>query len=356
MRRLLTGLYGALTAIERSFFEHAAFLVESPRARVVSIGNLTVGGTGKTPLLLELLGHPARPPRTAVLTRGYRSPWERGFYLLQGPGPHPELLTDEALQVNRAFPEVPILIGKNRAHAARMAERLCKPELLLLDDGFQYRRLRKDLDLVLWDATVEPETADLLPVGRMREPFARLGTAGALILTRCELVDALTLARRHAFFSGRFPCLPRHEAVTEAVGWTAPDGRSTALDEAPKNLYAFSAIARPDTFLRQLEATGRTVVGSSSFRDHDRFSPERLADVGRAARSASPAAALACTEKDLVKISPPAAREAGIWALRIRCRLRGPDPLPGWFAGSHSSTVPCSEQTILPSPVRSCPE
>ena len=338
MRRLLTGLYGTLSALERIFFERFPFLVESPRARVVSIGNLTVGGTGKTPLLLELLGHPARPPRTAVLTRGYRSPWERGFYLLHGPGPHPELLTDEALQVNRAFPDVPLLIGKNRAHAARMAERLCSPDLLLLDDGFQYRRLRKDLELVLWDATVEPETADLLPVGRLREPFERLAVAGALILTRCELVDAATLARRHAFFAVRFPGLPRHEALTEAVVWITPDGRDVALSEGPREVFAFSAIARPDTFHRQLAAVGRTVVRSRSFRDHDRFSARRLTDVEAAAKSASSGAVPVCTEKDLVKIPPKTARDAGIWALRIRCRLRGPDPVPEWLTHSHSPT------------------
>jgi len=331
MRGFLTGLYGALTAAERGFFERFPFLVERPRARVVSIGNLTVGGTGKTPLLLELLGHPARPARTAVLTRGYRSPWERGFYLLQGRGPHPGLLTDEALLVNRAFPEVPVFLGKNRAHASRMAGRFCDPEVLLLDDGFQYRRLRKDLDLVLWDATVDPAAAQLLPIGRLREPFERLAAAGALILTRCELVEAPMLEQRHAFFADRFPGLVRHEAITEAVGWTASDGSFAALGEAPERLFAFSAIAMPATFHRQLEVVGCKVAGNMAFRDHDRFSPERLQAVADAAKAAGAAGNLVCTEKDLVKIDPTVARELGIRALRIRCRLRGADPIPGWF-------------------------
>lgn len=319
-------LYGGLAALERGFFDAFPFLVRRPAATVVSIGNLSVGGTGKTPLLLELLADPARPAAAAVLTRGYRSPWERGFYLLRGPGPHPAGLTDEALLVNAAFPDVPLLLGKNRAHTAAMAERWFHPRLLLLDDGFQYRRLRHDRDLVLWDATMDPADARLLPLGRLREPPARLAAATALLLTRCETATPAQVDGWRRRLHGWAPGVPQLELATVPTGWTDPHGRSVPLGEGPRQAVAFAALANPLPFFSLLERLGCLTVDRHPFRDHDRLPADTLATLAR--QAATTQAVLACTEKDRVKIDPAAAARLGVWTLVTRLRTAAGEPVP----------------------------
>jgi tetraacyldisaccharide 4'-kinase len=312
--RALTHLYRAAWGLETSFFEQATFLRASPQARVVCIGNLTMGGTGKTPVLLELLHHLAPTTRCAVLTRGYRSPWERGSYLVYGQGPHPEELTDETLLVNRRFPQVPLLVGKNRAHTAHLAEKWFSPRVLLLDDGFQYRRLRKDLTLLLWDATLNPSTAELIPAGTLREPIEQARGASALFITRSEAVSPEALRQQCRFFQdllGKTPIIPLFTRIT---GWKSDTGEFSFL-ETGQRVFAFSAVGNPTSFETQVKQSGVTLVDSVRFRDHHRFS---AADLERVLSCAKQARAVpVCTEKDLIKIPADIIRRGSIQALAI---------------------------------------
>lgn len=299
-------LYHALWYSERQFFHWLDFLVYRPRAKVLSVGNLTVGGTGKTPILLELLESLDNRRSVAILTRGYKSRWEGSFLLLQGRGPHPVGLTDESILVNQKFPEVPMLIGKNRAHAARLAEKWFHPDLLLLDDGFQYRRLKKDIDLVLWDATVDPRRAKLLPEGRLREPFERLSEASFLLLTRCEQVSPEARHRLKTFFREISPILPIIEMQTVPIGFrrwsgdTNPHEEKCALEAGPKRAILFAAIGNPEAFELQTQRIGVEIVDRVWFPDHYRFTTDDMKNLASRARQAG--VALICTEKDFVKI------------------------------------------------------
>ncbi|RCK79351.1 MAG: Tetraacyldisaccharide 4'-kinase [Candidatus Ozemobacter sibiricus] len=340
-------LYGRLVDLERRLFGTLPFLVAQPAATVVSIGNLTVGGTGKTPLLLELLADPERPAATVVLTRGYRSAWERSFYLLRGPGPHPAGLTDEALQVNAAFPHVPVLLGKNRAHTATMAEKWFHPDLLLLDDGFQYRRVRHDVDLVLWDATTDPAHARLLPLGRLREPPARLAAAHALLLTRCETATPAQIAAWRQFLTAWAPAAPLLKVMTEPRGWLDPAGHPVPLDQGPRRVVAFAALAHPAPFFALLAKIGCQVVATRAFRDHHVFTPADLDEVGRSA--ADQHATPVCTDKDRIKIDAAVARRLGVWTLLTRLQTVAGEAVPAalrrlgvlpWARGSLTTTPP----------------
>lgn len=306
--------------MERAFFQRFPFLVHRPLGKVISVGNLTVGGTGKTPVLLALLGDSKRSPKTVVLTRGYRSPWERGFYVVQGEGPHPTTLTDETLLVNREFPDIPILVGKNRAHAAKMAQHFFAPECYFLDDGFQYRRLKKDVDLVLWDSTKDPFTARLLPEGRLREPFERLRDASLLLLTRCEQSSEEKRGGIHRFFEKRFPELKRLELETHVSGWVDPEGKMISPDKGPMRCWCFCAIGAPETFFQQVQSLGAYVRGKHVFRDHSHVSRGDLEELARAARTTQ--SMLVCTEKDLIKLSPETVQNLGIYSLKISVRMR----------------------------------
>jgi tetraacyldisaccharide 4'-kinase len=324
----LSCLYGALTRLERGFFTVFPFLQHHPDVPVISIGNLTMGGTGKTPLLLEILEILTKAgKRPAVISRGYRSPWERSFFLLLGPGPHPEGITDEALLVNQRFPTVPVFLGKNRAHSVRIAESCYHPDVILLDDGFQYRRLHRhsarDKDFILWDAGVDPAQEELIPAGTMREPFSRLADAHLIILTRCEAVSLERQAGLRQTLSAIAGGRPTIGLNTQPCGWSNGGGNLLPLDSGPKRVVAFAAIGNPGSFRRQLEQAGTTILDAVWYRDHHHFTPTDLRTL--AARAETLQADLVCTEKDRVKLPPDWLATQSVFALHIRLRPAATD-------------------------------
>ncbi|PKL50500.1 MAG: tetraacyldisaccharide 4'-kinase [Candidatus Riflebacteria bacterium HGW-Riflebacteria-2] len=316
MKKLLQNVYLALTTCERRFFEVFSFLVYRPQARVISVGNLSMGGTGKTPVLFEIIEELRQSHNVCVLSRGYRSPWERSFYHLQGKGSHPDGLTDEALLLNRRFPQIPVLLGKNRHHAAIVGEQRVKPDIFLLDDGFQYRRLRKDVELLLWDAMSDPTEAQLLPAGRLREPLSRLRDAQAVLLTRCESVSEDKIAFWKKWLSEKAPGVPVIMVQTRCYGLFDCHDNRLPLVESQAEFMAFSAIGRPESFYAQLEQIGCRIGDRVEFRDHHRFSDSELVELGRKAteKKLRPV----CTEKDFCKISPEIAEKLNISVLKIR--------------------------------------
>ena len=315
---ILSRLYASLSTLERNFFDFFSFLKYRPKAKVVSIGNLSMGGTGKTPVLFEIIKelqekHPNL--KLMVLTRGYRCPWERSFYELIGKGDHPFELTDEALMLNKRFPEIPILVGKNRHHAAIIGEMRYKPDLILLDDGFQYRRLYRDFDYILWDAMSKIEEAQVIPFGRLREPIERLNNANVILLTRCESASKEQIDFWINWLKEKAPMVPIIKTKTVCEGLFKQNGSSSNLNK-DTNLYAFSAIGRPESFYEQLKQLGYTIVCKKEFRDHHRFSEKELDDLVKEAKQKD--LALVCTEKDAIKIKADYADKMDLNILRIR--------------------------------------
>lgn len=314
MLKVLQRIYFCLTTLEKYFFYLFNFLVYRSKARVISIGNLSMGGTGKTPVLFELLRE-LEAHNICVLTRGYRSKYERSFHILHGQKADLNGLTDESIMLNLRFPKIPILIGKNRHHSAMIAGKLFKPELMLLDDGFQYRRLKKDIDILLWDAMSTPAEACLLPVGKLREPVSRIKDATAIFLTRCESVDKNTLELWKNWLYTNVPKIPVIMVHTLCDGIFDYSGKTV---EKPDNVMAFSAIGRPDSFYKQLKLSGINVVKYREFRDHHEFTEQELREVSKTAIQSN--LKLICTEKDFCKIKPELAQELGISFLRIVTR------------------------------------
>ncbi len=315
---ILSDIYCTLTTLEREFFETFDFLKYRPKAKVISVGNLSMGGTGKTPVLFELLNElQIKQPqkKLLVLTRGYRCPWENSFYELYGNGEHPFELTDEALMLNKRFPDIPVLVGKNRHHAAKIGEMHYQPDLILLDDGFQYRRLYKDFDIILWDSMSKPEEAQLIPSGRLREPIERLKQANAILLTRCESASEEQIEFWLNWIKEKAPGIPIIKTQTICEGLFKQDRKSALLDKN-KKLMAFSAIGRPESFYAQLEQCGFEIASKKEFRDHHRFSESELEDLLKEASKSS--LALVCTEKDAIKIKSEMAEKMDLNVLRIK--------------------------------------
>jgi tetraacyldisaccharide 4'-kinase len=284
---------------------------ERVKARVISFGNITAGGTGKTPAVIERAQvEVAAGRRVAVLTRGYGGSTRAGIAVVEAgenDAAVAERLGDEPALIRRRVPEVVLVRARNRVAGARLAVERFGCDTLILDDGFQYVRLARDEDIVLIDATNPFGNGHLLPRGILREPLEALGRADGIVVTRCDQAGDLSglrseLARR---------------APEARVRWTrhAPSHLQSLADGAQlplewlrgREVDAACAIGNPEAFLRTLEGLGARVIRRHAFADHRAFDPGALQE-GRP---------LIVTEKDAVRVADP--REE-VLALAIELR------------------------------------
>lgn len=255
--------------------------------RVVSVGNIVAGGVGKTPLVEALAREfRRRGHRPAILSRGYRG----------GVGGN-----DEYRLLVRRLGEVPHRQSPDRYRAGlALLEERPETDVFLLDDGFQHRRLHRDLDLVAIDLTRPFGYGHCLPRGLMREPWTALARAHAFVLTRVEDCSPPKRAMVETFLRERFPQAPRIEAHLRFEGLRGPNGRVQAKAEA-RRWVAFAGIGNPDAFFRCLPTWGIEPIAVRSFRDHYRYADADLHHLVAWA-AAQGADALVCTEKDGVKL------------------------------------------------------
>jgi tetraacyldisaccharide 4'-kinase len=262
---------------------------------VISVGNITTGGSGKTPLVIWLAQFLRTTQiRVAVISRGY------------GADPkNSDGRNDEAMEMELRLPDVPHLQDPDRHSVASIAVEELESQVLLLDDGFQHRKLHRDLDIVLIDATNPFGYGRLLPRGLLREPISGLKRANAIVLTRCDLVDDQTIRSiRQRIENLNFKQTPPAMALTHTkpLGWLQFDGQQHALSHLEtESLFAFCGIGNPLGFAGTLESLNLNVIGNRSFPDHHAYSRADLADIARLTRSAG-ASAIVCTHKDLVKV------------------------------------------------------
>ena len=304
--------------------------------RVISVGNLTLGGTGKTPFCLYLakLLHDAGC-RVAIVSRGYRSTAERTGAVIEPDRPGAlcaQRYGDEpVLMARRLAPRsIPILVGGDRVASGRQALMRFQPDVLLLDDGFQHRRLARDLDIVLLDGTKPIGNGYLLPRGPLREPTSALSRAHILIMTRCPPhMDGDPAAGPGRRLAAVLPALvgkpvfaSRHRAVGRE--WVAV-GSSSGPRSEPLNLtdlkgrpvLGFAGIARNEIFRQTLTKLGADVRAWSAFRDHHRYRAADLAYLTHTGQQAG-AVALVTTDKDRVRIPDGWIRQLPLMVVGVR--------------------------------------
>lgn len=303
----------AVTTI-RLLYNLRLFQVVRVSVPVISVGNITTGGTGKTPvvaLLARLLQEGGYRP--GIASRGYRT--------LSGESGS-EMANDEKLLLHQLCPDVPHLQDRDRARVARELIREFGCHRIVLDDGFQHRRLARDLDLVLIDATNPFGYGHLLPRGLLREPLTSLGRADLLVITRVDLVTFEELAEIRETL-GVFSRAPIVEIRFEAVGWIDPEGRRTGLGEIPEDPVVCCGIGNPGNFRRQLENLGVRVREERwrAFSDHHPYTEEEIAELCREARVSG--GKLLTTQKDLVKLAGRLPTDVDCRALRIEAVIQG---------------------------------
>lgn len=258
---------------------------------VVSVGNITTGGTGKTPLVIllarKLMGMRLRP---AILTRGY--------------GARAGETPDEVMEFRTALPTVPVVINPDRVAGAEAAVREHSVDCLLLDDGYQHRRLARDLDIVVVDAMNPWGFEKLLPAGRLREPLSSLARADLFIVSRANLADAadvLALDRRLAALDENKPVLRFETRAGEVVHFDG--GVEDAGSLSVRCVLPVCGIGNPESFLRLLALHAGGLCKPSVFRDHHRYTRGDAQRIAKAAR-AEGADLVLTTRKDWGKLAP----------------------------------------------------
>lgn len=271
---------------------------------VVSVGNLTVGGTGKTPFV-AFLGERLRKRgwNPAILTRGYGRP--RGSHLVtiepaSARSPDPRVVGDEPALLARILPQAPILVGADRLSAGRVAEEQFDADIHILDDGFQHLALARDMDIVLLDATQEFSGGALLPAGRYREPSSALKRAHIIVITRREVGDAELIEREVRRLNQQARVF---HGVTQFRGLRdMRDGKLQSPSEAGgKKALAFCGIGNPRAFFSYLHCWGISVEGEKVFRDHHAYTIGDLTALETDARKLG-ADFLVTTEKDAINV------------------------------------------------------
>jgi tetraacyldisaccharide 4'-kinase len=273
---------------------------------VISVGNLTFGGTGKTPTTIALVRDLVRAGRRpAVLTRGYGRR-DRTPQVVIGPAPRsaPELVGDEPLEMAASLPGVPVVVDADRARGAAVAVAR-GADVLVLDDGFQHLGLARDLDVVLLDAG-DPFGGDRLPPrGRLREPVSALRRADVVVVTKLAPGDRATLesvtSRVHAIHHG----LPVLGASLEISRVRTADGAQGPDCLVDRPVVAVAGVARPSGFVDILRRAGARVVATRWFADHHVYRPADLQWMADAAERH--AAVVVTTAKDAVKLPDDAA-------------------------------------------------
>lgn len=283
---------------------------------VVSVGNLTVGGTGKTPLVIALAQRAlARGKKVAVVTRGY------------GAAVGTDGLGDEAALIRDRVPGIEMIVTTDKLGGAREAAAR-GVDLVLVDDGLQHRRLHRDLDIICVDARAPFGNGEVLPGGPLREPASGLGRAGLVVLSHSEMLDEEHLEVITAQLGAHNRGVPILRAEHGPLGVRPAVGGELAAPEslAGCEVHLFCGVAAPASFRHTVESLGAVVTGITAFADHHGFTPADMAKV----RSEAGTSQLLCTEKDAAKIACIPGQE-DVLCLVIEMKLLGElPPLPGF--------------------------
>ena len=330
MAHALSTLYGAAAAWRRQWHARHPERRRTLERPVISVGNLRVGGSGKTPIVEHIARVLANAGyRPAILSRGYgrRSAGtgttvvSDGTQILAGV----DTAGDEPLMLARALlgTGVSVVVGASRYMCGRLAESQLGATVHILDDGFQHFGLARDVDLVV---TGEHDLGDEpLPYGRLREPLASAMSADAGLIDAGYQDAAERIGRalriRHVFRVTRALLPPRIVGTGDTV--VVPND---------SRVFAVAGIARPERFFADLTSAGWNVVGTKAFRDHHRFSTSEIAHIASAAKKAR-AAIILTTDKDAVRLPPGTSMDLPLASVPLVSTIEPADEFRAWLLG-----------------------
>jgi tetraacyldisaccharide 4'-kinase len=313
----LSLVYGIIVRMRGLLYWLHLLNVKKFPCSVISIGNITLGGTGKTPTVIAVARFLARGKKQPlVVSRGYGREKESQV-LTVSDGLSVLVSTrmggDEPVLIASKLPGVPVIVGSNRYQAALHGLRKYHSNIVVLDDGFQHRRLGRNADIVLVDATDPFGNGKLFPAGILREPIAALKRAQAIVITRIDqAVNKEELKAKIKRFTSA-PIFTSYHQPIDLMDCSTGDVRSLVVLRGART-FVFSGIARPSSFTTLLSALGVNIAVKSAFPDHYEYQKSDLASIYEKAADAQ-VNMIITTEKDMVRIRD--LKPNGIWALRI---------------------------------------
>ena len=339
----LSWLFNGIAQARLWLYRHRIFHDQPLGCLVVVVGNLTVGGTGKTPVVEKFArALHDRGRKVAILSRGYKSKsvplWKKWWWsLTHAEEPPPRIVSDgrrvlldseqagdEPYMLARNLPGVIVLVDKNRVKAGEFAIKKFGCDTLVLDDGFQYLPLKGRLNLLLVDKTNPFGNGHLLPRGILREPIKHLKRASYIFLTKSNGQrdpELEALIAEHNPGVDIIECAHRPQYLQRfGVALDAPDARMPLTFLKGRRVFAFSGIATPESFEKFLRDLGASLVGRERFLDHYRFEKEDIAELFTLAQ-AERAECLVTTEKDAVRISESLPCPLPMYYLRLEIEI-----------------------------------
>ena len=291
-------IYGGIVRVRNGLYDRGVLKAGRLQGAVVSVGNVSTGGSGKTPFVL-LLGEmlKERGIKFDVLSRGYGRQ-SRGVLLVDPLG-SPQQFGDEPLLIARKL-QVPVIVGEDRYEAGKFSESKFGAQLHLLDDGFQHRGLARDFDIVL--VTQKDATDRLLPAGRLREPLRALRRADAVVLMSGAEAALFPIAEKEVW-RGRRGIVPK---------------------DIPRRPVVFCGIARPENFMLQLRAANVGAAAHAFYRDHHAYSESDVQELKRLKQSTE-AGGFVTTEKDAINLGPYLSALEPLSIVPVRMKLTDSD-------------------------------
>ncbi len=301
--RPFSPLNASIMRIREKLYTHNLFSRTKLSVPVISVGNLVLGGTGKTPMiryLAKFLQKNGMQP--AIISRGYKGKAANEYNIVSDGKSlllSAEDAGDEPFMLASSLPTVPVLTGKKRTNPAAKAMEM-GADCLLLDDGFQHLAIERDLDIVLFDATYQAGNSRLLPGGPLREPISALARADCFVVTGTTEKNRTRAEKFAALLRQKFSSTPVFLADRSALIFEDLQQQSLAAEKLGP-CFAFCGIAVPQRFAQSLEESSINLCGFTSFTDHAQYTQSQLEKIEKEAGKYG-AQALVTTEKDAVKI------------------------------------------------------
>ncbi|MBQ0066695.1 MAG: tetraacyldisaccharide 4'-kinase [Phascolarctobacterium sp.] len=334
--RLMSYLYAFGVRLKLSLYNIGILHRVKLNACVISVGNITVGGTGKTPTAQRLARFiHENGYRVVILNRGYRSNWDKDIGVVSD-GTKISMTAyeagDEAYLMAKTLPGVPVIIGKNRAVTGRYAVEKFNAQVIVMDDGYQHWHLQRDLDVVLVDTLTMFGNGNVLPRGILREPLDNLNRADVFLLTKTDQssdMNKLELRKILGQYNQKAPVVesihcPKN--FVEIAEWYKDTGTTISLDELRnRKVIVFSAIGNPSSFEQTLSSIGLELLESVRYPDHHDYGMSEMQYINERAAELN-AVAIVTTAKDAVKIPTEfiySQREIPLYVLNMEIQIIG---------------------------------
>ncbi|MFH1645386.1 MAG: tetraacyldisaccharide 4'-kinase [Candidatus Omnitrophota bacterium] len=302
---LMSLLFYIIVKSRRFFYSIGIFKGVDLKIPVISVGNLTWGGTGKTPLVQYISAYfIKRSKKIGLLIRGYGE--------------------DEDKMLAHNLQGLSVITGRCRSANAKKAMKKQKFDFFILDDGFQHLKIKRDIDIVTISAVSPFGRGSLIPAGSLREPVSALKYASVVVITKSDLIDVSCLEKLKRRVLGYNPKLIVFEAVHKPVDFIKFDGFSVAIDEMRgKRVFSLSALGDNDSFIKTLEGLGLIVEKSFSYMDHYKYSFSDMEGIIRSFNS-SKADVIVTTQKDFFRIRPVVGDfpDTKIYVLRVELEVK----------------------------------